>query len=708
MSRNLQLALTLVAKDTASKTLRKTMQDTVKQTKDAEKANEQLGKSQAQHAETAIRASRSLQEEYRRSASARSALGMRSERDVQREIQQTQAAYNRLTRTGLMSTNEQSRAFAAMTDRVSRLRNELNGASQSMSRMERAKNLGSNALALAGGVTAATMIISEPVQRQMAFDMKNAQMVNTGYNELAPEERIKKIPVINAALQKAVRHGGGTPEQAQSTLNTLFAGGQVDNETAMTILPDIMRYSSASGANPEDLAKIATAALANFGIKAKELPTVFDKAIRSGENGSFELTDMAQKLPATMSKGKSIGMSGLTDLDKLLAMYQANALTAGDNNSAAVNVDGLLGKITSADTQNALKDYSFRTKDGKKLNYTDYMAEQRSQGVSTPDAFMKAVSGIVSADPQVKKLREDATKYKGTDKGADINAALDVVVSSITSKIVAEQQASMGLKTNILQKAFIDKQLEGTKNSTGSGAASFDVIASTPAFKSQQLESEKLFAEQNAVKPLADLYGDLATKMATYANEYPALTTAISGATLGIKSLSVAAFAIGGMIGLMSRSPASGGGLFSSIKMPNASAAGRVFGKAIAPIAVYQGLQDAPLMKVERGDAQARERLKTNQYSDDDQRMKDVLTSQPGLLDVMDEVKAWWSSPASIGNTTGEAPGVSSYLLPQPAAADTARPLSVTTILELDGRQIAESVNTYNGGSAVRGTQGGY
>ncbi|MGL5799108.1 MAG: phage tail tape measure protein, partial [Plesiomonas sp.] len=100
--------------------------------------------------------------------------------------------------------------------------------------------------------------------------------------------------------------------------------------------------------------------------------------------------------------------------------------------------------------------------------------------------------------------------------------------------------------------------------------------------------------------------------------------------------------------------------------------------------------------------------LKTNQYSDDDQRMKDMLTSRPGFLDAVDEVKSWWSSPASIGNTTGEAPGVSSYLLPQPAAADTARPLSVTTKLELDGRQIAEAVNTYNGGSAVRGTQGGY
>ncbi|EFZ7274868.1 phage tail tape measure protein [Shigella sonnei] len=709
MGRNLQVALTLLAKDTASKVLRQSMQDNIKQIKLAEKASDALAKSQQQSANSGIKASRSLQDEYRRAASARATLDIRSEREIQREIMLTQAAYNRLTRSGLLSAQEQSRAFSAMTSRVTQLRNELNGASQSMSRFERAKNMGSNLMAAAGGVTAAAMVISDPVKRQMAFDMRNAEMANTGYNELAPEERVKKIPLINAALQKAVRYGGGMPEQAQSTLNALFAGGQVDNDTAMGILPDIMRYATASGANPEDLAKIASAAIANFGIKPKELPLVFDKAIRSGENGSFELADMAQKLPATMSKGKSIGMSGLNDLDKLLAMYQANALTAGDNNSAAVNVDNLLGKVTSADTQNALKDYLFRTKDGRKLNYTDYMADQRVKGVSTPDAFMGAVSGIVSSDPRVKKLRADAQKYKGTDKENDINAALDVVVSSITSKIVADQQASMGLKTFILQKDFINKQLDGTKSAGGAGAASFNVISSTNAFKSQQLEAEKLFAEQDAMKPLADLYGDLATKLTEYANKYPELTTLLSGASTGIKAMTAAAVAFGGIKFLSGMS----GGVAAAdgIKAPAATAlkesigkGGRLFGRLLAPIAVYQGMQDAPLVKVERGDAGALERLKTNKYSDDAQRMKDVLTSRPGFLDAVDEVKAWWSSPSTIGASNGT-PQVSSYLLPPQPVTDN-KPLNITTRLELDGRVLAETVNEYNGNTAIRGHQG--
>ncbi|STU35662.1 Uncharacterised protein [Klebsiella pneumoniae] len=45
------------------------------------------------------------------------------------------------------------------------------------------------------------------------------------------------------------------------------------------------------------------------------------------------------------------------------------------------------------------------------------------------------------------------------------------------------------------------------------------------------------------MKPLADLYGDLSTKLVDYAKEYPALTTAISGATTGIKAMTAAAVA---------------------------------------------------------------------------------------------------------------------------------------------------------------------
>lgn len=727
--RNLALALTLSAKDAASKVLRQAMQDGIKQTKAAEKAGDNLAKSQQQNAATGVRASRTLADEYRRTSSARSTLGIRSEREIQREIQQTQAAYLRLTRSGVMSANEQSRAFTAMTQRVGRLRDELKGASNEMgrmSKMERARGWGSNAMAVAGGLTAATMVIKDPVQRQMAFERRNAEMVNTGYNELAPEDRLKKIPAINTAIQSAVRFGGGTPEQAQATLNSLFAGGQVDNETAMKILPDIMRYATASGANPEDLAKIATASIANFGIKAEDLPVVFDKAIRSGENGSYELADMAGSLSTTMAKGSGIGMSGLADLDKILAMYQANSLTSGDNSAASTNVNNLFDKITSQDTQNSMKNYRFRSKNGKVLNYTDYLADQRTQGVSTPDAFMNAVSGIVSSDKRVQNLRAEAKKYKGTDKEKDINAALDVVVASITSKIIADAQAGMALKTNILQKDYIKNQITGTKDAAGAGAASFSVISATNDFKSQQFESEKLFAEQNAMKPVADLYGDLTVKLTGYAKEYPELTTAISGATTAIKAMTAAAVAFAG-IKFFTGGGKSGGGL-GIPGMPGGLGGGVPTGGAIpvyvtnwqdggkekngllesasnlpGPVGAAAGVASFTSVLADELDSKKQE-AESKGVSIGDLFIQEMQKEKKPLFDI--DPASWFSPPTTIGTGPGgvAAFGSPSYLTPP--VNQKPQPIQVTTKVVLDERVLAETVNDYNNNQAGRGPTG--
>lgn len=716
MARNLQLALQLLARDTGSKVLKQALQGISRDTKAAQKTDDELAKSRQQNSTTAIRASRSLQDEYRRASSARSTLGIRSERDIQREIQQTMAAYNRLTRTGMLSANEQNRAFRAMTDRVKTLRTELGGVNDSMTRMQRFRAAGSTVAAVAGGLTAAGMIIKDPVQRQMAFERRNAEIANTAYNELSGPERIKKIPVINNAIRNAVRYGGGTPEAAQDTLNALFAGS-LDEKTAMKILPDITRYASASGANPQDLAKIGISAIKNFDIDPKDLPTVYDKSIRSGENGKYELADMASSLSLTLTKAKSIGMSGLGDFDKILALLQANAETAGDNSAASTNVNNLLDKITSADIQNTLKNYKFRGKGGKALGYIDYLAEQKTNGLSTPDIVMNAVSGIVSADKRVQKLRSEAKKYKGTDKESDILAALDIVVSSITSKIIADQQASTALKTNIMKREFIKDQIKGTENSSGAGAASFEVMSSTNDFKSQQFESEKMFSEQDAMKPLADLYGDLTSKLTDYAKEYPELTTAISGATTGIKAMTAAAvafaglnFLTGGGINLPGRNPSGGippvgggsrlGGIFKN--------ALRYGGRIGGPLAAAYAAYDLNSTYDEARDSADKSGMGTGEYLFKKTKEREANKKPLFDVDVGKAVSSWWSSPSAIGQQNYQTAGgysIPSFMLPP--QQQKSQPINLTTKLILDGREIASAVNEYNGEQSVRGSTGG-
>lgn len=716
MSRGLNLALTLFARDNASKVLKKTLQDTVKQTTDAAKASEKLGDTDAKSADKGIKASRSLQTELKRQASARSTLGVRSEQDIQREIQQTQAAYNRLTRTGTLSANEQSRAFAAMSDRISKLRGELTSASQSLSRFERAKGMGSNIMSIAGGVTAAGAVLAQPVGRQMGYDKTLAYMANTGFNDLSPEERIKKKGELDRAIRGAVKYGGGTKDQGAEALNTILADGSVDSQTAMAMLPSVMRYATASGANPNDLAKMGSSAIGLFGITVDQLPAFFDKAIRSGENGKFELANMAGKLPAQMSKAKSLGMSGLDDVDKLLAYNQANALTAGDNDSAATNVNNLLDKITSSDIKNSMKNYRFRNKSGEVENYEQFLISQRSQGVNTADAFMKAVTGIVSGNKEYKKLKIKLQENKGTDKEEDIAAAMDVLVSSITSNIIADQQASMALKTNILKKDFIDEQIKGTKSAAGAGEDAFAVIADTPDFKAEQLKNVRDFSEMDSIKPLSDVLGRLSADLASYAEKYPDLTVAVSGATTGIKAMGAAAVAFAGLRFLSGGGgvPGAGGGGISGPGTLGKIASGGIVASAlyitagsVAISSVRDALREDFAKKDMAGKVDAIS-TGTSGYSLVDialEVVKDRFSKKGSSISVPSNITAGDVNPftTSANNLAGF--GVPSYLSSGQQGQKN-QPIQVTTKLEVDGRVLAEVVNDVNGTQAVRGPTG--
>ncbi|STV62032.1 Uncharacterised protein [Klebsiella pneumoniae] len=68
--RSLQLAMTLLAKDQGSKVLRQTLADVLKQTNANKKAEEEAARVREQSAQSGIRASRTLQQEYQRAANA--------------------------------------------------------------------------------------------------------------------------------------------------------------------------------------------------------------------------------------------------------------------------------------------------------------------------------------------------------------------------------------------------------------------------------------------------------------------------------------------------------------------------------------------------------------------------------------------------------------------------------------------------------------
>ncbi|HHQ9174895.1 TPA: phage tail tape measure protein [Yersinia enterocolitica] len=719
MSRGLNLALTLFARDNASKVLKKTLQDTVKQTADAAKASEKLGDTDSKSAEKGIKASRSLQAELKRQASARSTLGVRSERDIQREIQQTQAAYLRLTRSGVMSANEQGRAFSAMTDKVSRLKNELNGANHSMTGLQRARMLGSGAAAVVGGITAASAVLAQPVRNQMSYDRRVAMMTNTAYAERGVEGRQEGKKELSGVIRNAVTVGGGSKESAADTLDTLLASGAVDMDSAKTLLPVIQKYATATGADPKDLANIVISLKRSFGIQDKDVGKALNMSIVGGQEGSYELPDMAKALPEQLALAKSLGMSGLDDYATLLGVNQGAATTAGSSSQAGTNVINLLAKINSKDASNAAARIKYN---GKGIDLPGSLAAAKEKGINPIDAFMGIVDKVVANDPAYQKLEAKLKTAKGEERKQVLESMSKILEGSAIGTIIADQQALLGLLGYRGNKEYVQgvikksNEQRNLKPGEGAGDINFALMSDTNDVKAEQFNNAKDFAEMDAIKPLSDILGTLSKNLTDYSKEYPGLTTAVVGATDGIKAMGAAAAAFAGLRFLMGgggAGPAGNGGISAPGTL------GKMAGNSIAVPLLYITAGSVAISTVR--DALREDFAKKNMsekvdsistgtsgYSFVDLAwsvVKDRFSKKGSSISVPSNITTADVNPfnAQANNLAGF--GVPSYLSAGQQGQKN-QPIQLTTKLEVDGRVLAEIVNDHNGTQAVRGPTG--
>lgn len=719
MSRGLNLALTLFARDNASKVLKKTLQDTVKQTADAAKASEKLGDTDSKSAEKGIKASRSLQAELKRQASARSTLGVRSEQDIQREIQQTQAAYLRLTRSGVMSANEQGRAFSAMTDKVSRLKNELNGANHSMTGLQRARMLGSGAAAVVGGITAASAVLAQPVRNQMSYDRRISMMANTAYAERGVEGRLEGKKELGGLVRNAVTAGGGTKESAADTLDAMLASGAVSMDSVKTLLPVIQKYATATGADPKDLANIAIRLKQTFDVKDEDIGKALNMAIVAGQEGSFELADMAKYLPGQLASASSAGMRGLDDFSTLLALNQTSAITAGNSDEAGNNTANLLAKLNSRDTSMALAKIKYN---GKGIDLPGSLAHAKEKGINSVDAFVGIVDKVVSGDKKYQELQNQLRNTKGGERAQILESMAKILEGSSVGKVIADQQALkalIGYRANRdYAKDVVNKSNEQRNLNAGESAGdiNFSVMSNANDVKAEQFNNAKDFAEMDAIKPLSDILGTLSKNLTDYSKEYPGLTTAVVGATDGIKAMGAAAAAFAGLRFLMGgggTGPAGNGGISAPGTL------GKMAGNSIAVPLLYITAGSIAISTVR--DALREDFAKkdmagkvdsistgTSGYSFVDLAwsvVKDRFSKKGSSISVPSNITTADVNPfnAQANNLAGF--GVPSYLSAGQQGQKN-QPIQVTTKLEVDGRVLAEIVNDHNGTQAVRGPTG--
>lgn len=549
MARNNTVELAVKLKDQASQGLAG-VANQVKQT-GTQIENQAKRSANTQQAEVR-KTARVTEQSYRQMQQAmrtRQQLGIRSENAIQKEINQTIASYERLRRSGVLSARQLANEAQATKNKIAQLNAEMG----KMSMGQRLGNIGRGVMGVGAGIAAGAMVMREPLVKQMSYDRALAMAANTAYADRDVAGRIAGKKELDAAVRNAVKVGGGTKEDALGTLETLFASGAVDPQTAIKLLPTLQKGATATGAGTEDLAKIAISAMQQFGIGEDQIGEVLDKAVAAGQAGNFELSDMARWLPQQMAAAKSAGLTGMSGLETLLIANQQARVTAGSSDEAGNNLVNFLAKLTAKETNDRFANLTIKGKDGKDhgVDFISSLEAQKAKGLNTIDAFMAIMDQVIGEDAKYKELQKKLKTAKGAEQAQLLDQMTDIVEGTAIGKIVSDRQALMAL-LGIRNNVNLGKEVADALNkSKGAVDKSHAVIADTNDYKVEQAKSTLEFAQMQGLSGLNNVIGDTSQKLTDYANEYPNLTAALAGAATGIAGLAAAATVAAGSLRLL-------------------------------------------------------------------------------------------------------------------------------------------------------------
>lgn len=546
---NMDVSLTLKAKDYASSVVKSVENSVSKSTKNIENQAQRSATTQQRAMRQTAQVTEQSYRQIQQAARNREMLGVRSERSIQNEINRTRAAYDQLKRSGIASGRELDRAAIATKRRIA----ELNAEMGKVSMGQRLGNIGRGIAGLAAGATAAGMVLAQPMKKQMDYDRSLAMTANTAFAERDVAGRITGKSELNNAVKSSVEIGGGTKEDALGALDTMLASGAVKADTAMKLLPTLQKGATATGASTDDLAKIAISAMQQFDIGEDKIGEVLDKAVAAGQAGNFELADMARWLPQQMAAGKSAGLKGMSGFEALLVANQQARVTAGTSDEAGNNLVNLLAKLTSKETSDRFRKLDIKGKDGKDhgVDFIASMEAQKKKGKNSIEAFMSIMDQVIGQDGKYQALQKKLKSAKKEDQAQVLNEMTNLVEGTAIGQIISDRQALMAL-LGIRNNVSLGKEVkESLDKSEGAVDTSHAVIKDTNSYKVEDAKNNVDFAQMEGMKGFNDALGDVSVKIAEYAKAYPDLTGKIVTAGTVVAALSAAAITAAGSLRLL-------------------------------------------------------------------------------------------------------------------------------------------------------------
>lgn len=261
--------------------------------------------------------------------------------------------------------------------------------------------IGAGGAYLAGAVPAGLSVAGGAAVRAAANDeFRLDQLQNIGgFND---EERKRYDQLMGSIGPK---YGVGKPG-AFDAFGSLLAGG-LDHGDASAMTEGVLKFAKASESGVGDAAKMATALRNNMRIDPRDLPGVYDSIVVGGNDGQFEVGDMARNFPSMLAAMAVQGSTGGRGVNLAAAMAQSIMKSSGSADQAKTSFEAMLRDMVAPEvTGRAKEDYGL-----------DAFAVQEAAAKEGQDpvlALIKAYRKAVGGDQRkMRDLFRNDESFKG-------------------------------------------------------------------------------------------------------------------------------------------------------------------------------------------------------------------------------------------------------------------------------------------------------
>ena len=502
---NMKLSLVLTARDDGARRL---LADTQRQLDRTAKSRAQLERQSHTYALT----------------------GIRSEKQIQREIMLTQAAFNRLARSGKASQNDLARAAVATRNRIRELNAELK---QGAGFADRMGKIGRAGAAVAAGGAAAYAVLKPAMNDRKQLDENINRVARQAFIEddsksaaWIATEGARQVKDLALEL---VQKNGGNHDKALDVISGMMTTGLNFSQTKEEAQA-AYAFSLASEMEGAETSKLIKALKDN--LPDTNLQLALEHVLQSGYDGTFETQDMVRELPALLPAAQQAGMTGIGGLDYLLSLLQSAANKSGSPAEAATNVQNLLSKTLSPDTIGRLKKMANPNDPKKGVDWVGSVLKGKENGENAVQVLSRLADAMLSRD---KQYQEYQARAAAGDKTAAEQA--NMMKAALLATLLPDLQAKQGLlaATDMAQIQGYMAKLGGVTLENGKIGKINEARMMTDAAKQEQAESVKIL-EESLTKTLVKAE----TAFKQLAAEYPNATLALQALTTAATAASAA------------------------------------------------------------------------------------------------------------------------------------------------------------------------